>query len=143
MANVPARREGFSWLTPFLVVREPSKSLAFYQAAFGFEQGDVMTDDSQAINHADLRWQGTVILMLSPEYPDGSRLAPITSGAKPSSLFYVYVPDVDSLFQQAKEAGATVLAEPADMPWGDRVTTLADLDGYHWNFATYVGFGDS
>ena len=141
MANHPVRPGGFGWLTPYLVAREPSKSLAFYQAAFGFEKGEVMTDPAGAINHADLRWQDTVILMLSPEFPDGSRLAPITSGAKPSSLFYVYVPDVDSFFKRAKEAGATVLAEPADMPWGDRVTTLADLDGYHWNFATYIGFG--
>ena len=143
MSNIPARPDGFGLLTPFLVVREPAKSLAFYQAAFGFEPGDVMTDDAQTITHADLRLQGTVILMLSPEYPDGSRLAPITSGAKPSSLFYVYVPDVDSLFQQAKAGGATVLAEPADMPWGDRLTTLADLDGYHWNFATQIGFGNA
>ena len=142
MGKTTLRPGGFGWLTPFLVVRDPAKSLAFYQEAFGFGPGDVMTDDTGAITHADLRWQDQIILMLSPEYPDGSRVAPITSGAKPSSILSVYAPDIDALCERARGAGATVLAEPADMPWGDRLTTLVDLDGYHWNFATYIGFAE-
>ena len=39
--------------------------------------------------------------------------------AAPSSL-YLYVPDVDSVYRQAIEAGGKTIMEPMDMFYGDR-----------------------
>jgi lactoylglutathione lyase len=41
----------------------------------------------------------------------------------------VYVDDVDAAVAGARAAGAPVLLEPADQPWGERVAYVADPDG--------------
>ena len=132
-------REGFGWVTPFLTVRDAAKALAFYESAFGFTRRDVMTDDSGRVTHAEVTWHDATI-MFAPEDPDGplpSR-APATAGGPSPVALYVYVPDVDALVARATAAGASVLLPPADMPWGDRMASLADPDGHAWNFAAFV-----
>jgi lactoylglutathione lyase len=42
---------------------------------------------------------------------------------------WVYVDDCDALVETARVAGVTVLEEPADQPWGERVARVADPDG--------------
>jgi lactoylglutathione lyase len=41
----------------------------------------------------------------------------------------VYVDDVDGVFARAGSEGFEPVADPADMPWGERVAWLADPDG--------------
>ena len=41
----------------------------------------------------------------------------------------VYVDDVDDVFARAGSNGFEPVADPADMPWGERVAWLADPDG--------------
>jgi lactoylglutathione lyase len=41
----------------------------------------------------------------------------------------VYVDDVDEVFGRARTSGVEAVAEPADMPWGERVAWIADPDG--------------
>jgi PhnB protein len=53
-----------------------------------------------------------------------------------SSFLYVYVPDVDAVFQRARKAGGVVVEPPIDMPYGDRRATIRDPWGNHWQIAT-------
>jgi len=39
------------------------------------------------------------------------------------------VDDVDALIETLRAEGVTVLRDPADMPWGERIATIADPDG--------------
>jgi uncharacterized glyoxalase superfamily protein PhnB len=48
------------------------------------------------------------------------------------------VPDVDAVFASATAAGATAIAPPADMFWGDRYGKLEDPFGHHWSLATHL-----
>ncbi len=41
----------------------------------------------------------------------------------------VYVDDIDEVFSQAIAGGFETVAEPADMPWGERTAWIADPDG--------------
>jgi lactoylglutathione lyase len=41
----------------------------------------------------------------------------------------VYVDDVDEMVDAARAAGAPVLLEPVDQPWGERIAYVADPDG--------------
>jgi lactoylglutathione lyase len=41
----------------------------------------------------------------------------------------VYVDDVDELVGAARAAGAPVLLDPTDQPWGERIAYIADPDG--------------
>lgn len=129
---------GWPQLSLYLTVRDPAASIGFYGAAFGFQStGETMTDEAGDIQHAGMRL-GDVAIMFAPAPPDGSMQSPAASGAPDSHTFYIYVPDVDALAEQAKSAGAKMLQPPADQFWGDRIAIFKCPDGYHWTFATHV-----
>jgi PhnB protein len=54
-----------------------------------------------------------------------------------SSYFYVYVNDADALYKRAVGAGASVVSQPADQFWGDRMGTVRDPFGNLWSIATH------
>jgi lactoylglutathione lyase len=41
----------------------------------------------------------------------------------------VYVDDVDQIYEQARRNKFEIVADPADMPWGERTAWIADPDG--------------
>ena len=43
---------------------------------------------------------------------------------------WLYTDDVDAAVADLKEAGVPVIAELTDQPWGERVASVADPDGY-------------
>ncbi len=45
-------------------------------------------------------------------------------------LLFLSVDDVDSATEELRSAGATITAEPADQPWGERTATVLDPDGH-------------
>jgi uncharacterized glyoxalase superfamily protein PhnB len=52
-------------------------------------------------------------------------------------MLYLYVEDVDAVYQRALDAGATSLREPIDQFYGDRSGSVQDLCGNHWHIATH------
>jgi uncharacterized glyoxalase superfamily protein PhnB len=52
---------------------------------------------------------------------------------------YVYVADVDATYEKALAAGATAVRAPADMPYGERTSTVTDAGGNTWFIAAYTG----
>lgn len=50
-------------------------------------------------------------------------------GDGPRFEMFVYVADVDELVPQLRAEGVTILKDPADMPWGERIASIADPDG--------------
>lgn len=42
---------------------------------------------------------------------------------------YVYVADLDGMVRQLADANVPILREPEDMPWGERIATVADPEG--------------
>jgi uncharacterized glyoxalase superfamily protein PhnB len=55
-----------------------------------------------------------------------------------SSFLYLYVPDADTTYRLALEAGAVSLEEPTDTPYGDRRAMIKDPYGNIWQIATYA-----
>ena len=51
---------------------------------------------------------------------------------------HLYVEDVDSLWQQAVNAGAKVTFPLADQFWGDRYGVLTDPFGHSWSMASHI-----
>jgi len=58
-----------------------------------------------------------------------------------SSMLYVYVDDVDAHHRAARAAGARVVTELEDKPWGDRGYQVSDPEGHQWTFAQHVADG--
>jgi uncharacterized glyoxalase superfamily protein PhnB len=51
---------------------------------------------------------------------------------------HIYVEDVDSAFDRAIGAGATIEMPVSDMFWGDRYGKLLDPFGHKWSIATHT-----
>jgi uncharacterized glyoxalase superfamily protein PhnB len=54
------------------------------------------------------------------------------------TMFYMYLPDCDSVYRQALAAGAMSISEPTDMPYGDRTASVKDVFGNTWSIATHI-----
>lgn len=50
-------------------------------------------------------------------------------GDGPRFEMFVYVADVDDLVAQLRAEGQPILRDPADMPWGERIASIADPEG--------------
>ena len=91
--------------------------------------------DGKTIMHADLKI-GDSAFMLTEESKEMKALSPESIGGSPVSM-YVYVTDVDTIFNQATSEGATVLKPVRDQFYGDRSGYLRDPFGHLWSIATH------
>jgi PhnB protein len=134
--NVKIIPEGYHSINPYLIVRNADRAIEFYKKAFGAEERFRMHGpDGNAIMHAELKI-GDSVFMLTEESPDMKALSPESIGGSPVSL-YVYVKDVDSVFNQAVSEGATILHPVNDQFYGDRSGYLKDPFGHLWSIATH------
>jgi uncharacterized glyoxalase superfamily protein PhnB len=50
----------------------------------------------------------------------------------------VFVPDVDVHYEKARSAGAMIVEDLHETPYGERQYGARDLDGHHWLFAAHA-----
>ncbi len=133
-AQVKKIPDGYHTATPYLVVGDAARAIDFYKRAFGASELVRMDAPGGKIGHAELKI-GDSMIMLSDEMM-GNR-SPQTLGGSPVSIF-LYVEDVDSVFNKAIDAGGKSDAPPTDMFWGDRFGKLTDPFGHIWSIATHI-----
>lgn len=114
VGHVPLIRDVF----PYLCVRDAAAAIEFYTRVFGAEEVLRLTDPSGRVGHAELRL-GPALIMLADEHPEYGIRSPLAFGGTGTTL-HLHVDDVDTLTARAREAGATVLREPADQGHGER-----------------------
>ena len=126
-------------LSPHLVVDDAAAAIDFYVRAFdAVELGRVPGPDGRLI-HAALRINGFVVL-LNDDFPEtcgGKSMTPKSLGGTPVTI-HLTVTDVDTKFQRALDAGATVVAPLEDQFWGDRYGVVADPFGHRWSLGQPV-----
>jgi PhnB protein len=117
----PAVRQpaGFHTVTPRVVVEDPAGFIKFIKRVFGGE------GELQKARPSQIRI-GDSILMVTG------------TGARETfpAFLYVYVADADAACRRATDAGATVLEEVRDTPYGDRRGMVKDRWGNVWQIAT-------
>ena len=128
--------EGYHSITPYLAVDDAAKAIEFYKDAFGADEVIRMPGPDGKIAHAELQL-GDSKLMLSDPFPESNVQPPATLGGASASVF-MYVEDVDGIFEQAQKAGARVVSPLENMFWGDRFGTVSDPFGHIWSLATHV-----
>ena len=134
--NVKPIPKEYRTITPYLTVRDAAKAIDFYKEAFGAEERSRMTlPDGKCVAHAELKI-GDSIFMLSDEMP-GQSCEPSAAGESCVG-FYLYVKDVDEVFERAIAAGAKVKEPVKDEFWGDRVGQIIDPAGHIWSLATHI-----
>ena len=133
--SVQAIPKGYHTITPFMTVRDAARAIEFYKQAFGAKEKGVMKGPGGKVMHAELVI-GDSIIMLADEFPEFGSLSPQSTGGSGTGL-HIYIEDVDSAFDRAVKAGATVEMPVADMFWGDRYGKLRDPFGHKWSIGTH------
>ena len=133
--SVQAIPKGYHTITPYMTVRDAARAIEFYKQAFGAKEKGVMKGPEGKIMHAELVI-GDSIIMLADEFPEFGALSPQSTGGSGTGL-HIYIEDVDSAFDRAVKAGATVEMPVADMFWGDRYGKLRDPFGHKWSIGTH------
>ncbi len=121
-------------ITPYLLYEDVAAAIDFLTRAFGFRERTRLAGADGRIQHAEMEFADGVVMMgcPGPEYRNPKHLGGQTQ------LVCVYVDGVDRHFAHAKQAGATILHEPADQFYGDRRYGAEDPEGHHWYFAQHV-----
>jgi PhnB protein len=134
-AQVKPIPQGYHSVTPYLVVNDGARAIEFYQRAFGAKEVMRMDGPQGKISHAELKI-GDSMIMLSDEMPGSGNRSPKSLGGSPVAIF-LYLEDVDKVFNQAVAAGAHADQQPTDQFWGDRYGKLTDPFGHTWSIATH------
>ena len=114
----PVRPVGWHVVTPRIVARDAGRLVAFLARVFG-AAGEFEAARPTVV------WIGDSPVMISE------------AGLRPPApaFLYVYVDDVDATFRRAVDAGARVVEEPFDTPYGDRRCMVEDEWGNTWQAA--------
>lgn len=128
--------EGYHSLNPYLAVDDAAEAIEFYKQAFGAKERLRMDGPNGTIGHAELEI-GDSVFMLADPMPQSNYTPPKELGGTSTGLL-LYVEDVDTVFQRAVDAGATVTMPVENMFWGDRFGQLTDPFGHGWQVATHV-----
>ena len=127
--------QGFHSATPYLTLNDAARAIDFYKRAFGAQEVMRMDGPGGKIGHAEIKI-GDSIIMLADEMPGCASRSPQSLSGTTAGVF-LYVENVDKVFNQAVSAGAQVETQLADMFWGDRYGRLKDPFGHSWSIATH------
>jgi PhnB protein len=138
MTITNGRPEGYTTLTPFLVCSPAAEAIAFYEAVFGASVVSRMDGPDGSVMHAELDL-GLGRLQLSDPNDEYGLVAPSGHAEdEVSGSTCIYVADVDAVFDQAVERGATVREKPSTFVTGDRFASIYDPFGHRWAVMTKV-----
>jgi len=122
--------DGYHTVTPYLMVDDAARLLAFVKEAFGAEETVMMPSPDGTIGHAEVTIGDSIVMLADAAGSDQGVTMPAT--------IFLYLPDADATYRAAIEAGATSLREPRDEFYGDRMGGVKDPAGNHWWIATHV-----
>lgn len=128
---------GYHTATPYLIAKNAAGAIEFYKKAFSATVIEMIADEAGAVRHGEFKI-GDSPFMITDENPDyPAWLGPHSRGGSPVHI-YLYVEDVDAVFNRAIEAGATELLPIQNQFYGDRSGGLTDPFGHIWYIATRI-----
>ena len=118
--------DGFHTVTPYLVVEDVPRLIDFLKEAFEAVEVERTHQPDGSVMHAEVRIGDSMVMM--GQARGEWKAAPVS--------LYLYVPDVDRVYQQALAAGAESMMEPQDQFYGDRNGGVKDPQGNTWWIGT-------
>jgi lactoylglutathione lyase len=111
---------------PVIYAKDVERVAAFY-VRLGFQEGFRMPAEDGTVGFIGLRRHDAQMAVTTEASP--RILAGVEPGPGPRHEMFVYVDDLDEALAGVREERATVLREPADMPWGERLAFVRDPEG--------------
>jgi len=121
--------EGLRDVTIYLHPVGAARLIEFLKASFGAEEFVRYDSPQGGVLHAKIRIGDSMI-----ELGDSHRHSRMVLPSMPTGI-YLYVADVDTVYQRAIAAGAVSLTKPVDQPYGDRLAGVQDFAGNRWYIA--------
>ncbi|HUG64782.1 MAG TPA: VOC family protein [Gaiellaceae bacterium] len=130
-------------ITPFIGYEDASAAIDWLQRAFGFvEDRSARYEEEGTITHAELDLGGATVYVSTPRhYANPARMRETSELARRAydnpwviDGHFVEVDDVDTHYERARAAGATILREPEEPGIGHRIYSAEDIEGHRWMF---------
>lgn len=115
---------------PTFRYQDADAAIRFLTEAFGLTEHEVHRDEDGTVVHAELAW-GNGLVMLG-QRTDAA--GPFDTG---QCVTYLAVDDPDAHHDRAVDAGAEVVMDLTDQPYGSREYAARDPEGNVWSFGTY------
>ena len=116
----------------FIQVRDPDRALAFYRDTLGLEvRNDVAREQYRWITLASPSQPGVEIVLtnyVNGGPGDGDALAALLAKGALNGVHF-QTGDLSGTFDRVRAAGAEIVQEPGDRPWGVRDAAVRDPAG--------------
>ncbi|MFN7961158.1 MAG: VOC family protein [Thermoanaerobaculia bacterium] len=119
---------GYPAVSPYLVVPDVDRVLEFLEKSFDTERVRRSEGPDGRVLHAEVRLGGSPVMLGRASREWQARQA----------MLYVYVGDVDAVYERALAAGGIPVMPPTDMFYGDRHGAVDDPAGNQWWIATHI-----
>ena len=136
MPQTKAIPAGYHSIQPYLMFNNCARAIDFYIKAFGAREKLRMPRADGRIMHAEIQI-GDSVIMMADDAPEANSRSVEHFGGSPVSLL-IYTENCDAVYRQALAAGAKSVREPADQPYGDRMSGVTDPFGFQWYIATHI-----
>ena len=142
--NPPA---GMPRIIPMVSYEDVPAAADWLCSAFGFNERLRYTAEDGTVSHVQLELEDGLVMLGNP---DGRYVSPKRHAESCETMrsvyetpfvsdgLHVYVADVAAHFERARTAGATILSELEETPFGDRHYRVEDPEGHRWMFAEHV-----
>jgi len=109
---------GYHAVTPWIISRDTAQLIEFTKQAFGAVELARIPGPAGGIEHAEVRIGDSVVMMFDARegWPDTP------------AFLRLYVPDCETTYRQALEAGGTAVTGPTSLFFGEHVTDVDPAD---------------
>ena len=118
-----------------LAYEDAPAAIEWLTTVFGYREVEVHAAEDGKIMHAELEYDGNVIMLGSTGV--GLDIRSPRQLGHATHCTYVVVDDPDAHYRRAKHAGAEIVRELNDTDYGSREYVCRDLEGNLWGFGTY------
>ncbi len=116
----------------FVLVDDPDPAAAFYRDTLGLEQrNDVARGEFRWITVGSASQPGVAIVLtnyLNGSPADSDTLAGLIAKGALNGVHF-HTDNLEATFEKVREAGAEIVQEPTDQPWGTRDFAVRDPSG--------------
>lgn len=118
--------------TCFVIVHDPDEALNFYRDTLGLDvRNDVARESFRWITVGSASQPEVNIVLtnyLNGSPADTDAVAGLVAKGALNGVHF-HADDLDATFEQLRSAGAEIVQEPADQPWGARDGAVRDPSG--------------
>jgi uncharacterized glyoxalase superfamily protein PhnB len=129
-----------SAVIPSLRYRDAHKAIEWLVAAFGFEKKAVYDGPNGTVAHAELTFGNGMIMLGSASNEGGwskRMVMPDEIGDRETGGRCLIVSDAAAIHEAAVAAGAEIVGELEEMPYGGKAFSCRDLEGFLWSIGEY------